>query len=58
MAEKLTHEEFDRQVEEAMNPPVANQGAGQGFSPGIQKMRQSAKRRRPIPAGRNRQIAG
>ncbi len=54
----LTHQEFDRQVEEAMKPPAGRQVAGQGFSPGIQKMRQSAKRRRPIPAGRNRQIAG
>ena len=53
----LTHQEFDRQVEEAMKPPAGRQVAGQGFSPGIQKMRQSAKGRRPVPAGRRLQRA-
>lgn len=48
MADKLTHEEFDRQVEEAMKPPTAQ--AGRGFSTGIQKIRQTAKQRRPMPA--------
>ncbi len=57
MADKLTHEDFDRQVEEAMKPPAGRQVAGQGFSPGIQKMRQSAKGRRPVPAGRRLQRA-
>ena len=57
MAE-LTHEEADRRIKEAMKPPVARQGGGQGFSPGIQKMRQSAKGRRPTPAGRKLQVAG
>ena len=54
----LTHEEADRRIREAMKPPVARQGAGQGFSPGIQKMRQSARGRRPTPASRNLPIAG
>ncbi len=50
MAEKLTHQEFDRQVEEAMETPTAQ--GGQGFSPGIQKMRQTASKRKPLPARR------
>lgn len=50
MAEKLTHQEFDKQVEEAMNPSTAQ--AGGGFAPGIQKMRQTASKRKPLPARR------
>ena len=47
MAEKLTHEEFDRRVTEAMKPP-AKQGR-QNFSPGIQRMRQAGRQRSPMP---------
>ena len=50
MAEKLTHEEFDKQVEEAMNPSSAQ--AGGGFSPSIQKMRETASKRKPLPTRR------
>lgn len=50
MAEKLTHEEFDRRVEEAMKPQGMQGGAG--FAPAIQKMRQIASKRRPQGAGR------
>ena len=47
MAEtKLTHEEFDRRVKEAMKPA---QAAGRGFSPAIQQLRQTAKARKPMP---------
>lgn len=42
---ELTHDEFDRQVQEAMLPPQTNRG--NGFSPGIQKLRQTAQQRRP-----------
>ena len=55
MAEKLTHEEFDRQVEEAMQPATAQ--GGQGFAPGIQKMRQTASKRKPLPVRRQLPIA-
>lgn len=46
----LTHEEFDRRVREAMKPPTAQ--AGQGFSPSINRIRQTARQRRPMPARR------
>lgn len=52
---KLTHEEFDRQVEEAMKSPTAQ--AGRGFSPNIQRMRQTASKRRPQGRGRQLPIA-
>lgn len=55
MAEKLTHEEFDRQVEEAMKPPTTQ--AGGGFAPSIQKMRQTASKRKPLRQGRQLTIA-
>ena len=48
---KLTHEEFDRRVRKAMEPPAG--GPGQGFSPGVDKMRQIAQPRRPLLAQRN-----
>lgn len=41
--------EWEERVRKAMEPP-ATQG-GQGFSPNIQRMRQTAKRR-PIPTRR------
>ena len=49
---KLTHEEADRRVKAAMAPPSRKNGAGQAFAPGIQKVRETAKRRSPAPAGR------
>ncbi len=55
MTEKLTHEEFDRQVEEAMQSPTAQ--GGQGFSPGIQKMRHTASKRKPLRQGNQLPIA-
>ena len=55
MAEKLTHEEFNRQVEEAMQSPTAQ--GGQGFSLGIQKMRQTASKRKPLQQGRQITVA-
>ena len=42
---KLTHDEFDRRVREAMKPP---RGAGQGFSPAVNKMRQEVRPRAPM----------
>ena len=42
---KLDHDEFDRRVKEAMKPP---RGAGQGFSPGVNKMRQQVQPRTPL----------
>ena len=42
---KLTHEEFDRRVRKAMEPPAG--GLGQGFSPNVQNMRQSPQLARP-----------
>ena len=43
---KLTHEVFDRRVKKAMEPPVT--GPGQGFSPGVNRMRQEARPRVPL----------
>lgn len=45
MADKLTHEEFDRRVREAMKPA---QTMGGSFSPAIQQLRQTAKLRKPL----------
>ena len=42
---KLDHDEFDRRVREAMEPP---RGAGQGFSPELNKMRQEVRPRVPM----------
>lgn len=42
---KLTHDEFDRRVMKAMQPP---RGAGQGFSPELNTMRQTARPRVPL----------
>lgn len=52
---KLTHQEFDRRVEEAMKPQAAGGGGG-NFAPGLQQLRKAASQRRqltpqrPIPA--------
>ena len=54
---KLTHEEADRRVRAAMAPPAKAQ-AGRGLSPGIQKVRDTAKRRSPASAGRQITTAG
>ena len=43
---KLTHEEFDRRVMEAMKPK--SEQAGGNFAPGIQQLRQSANKRRQL----------
>ena len=53
---RLTHDEIDRRVEEAMKPPSQKQG--QNFDPGIQGLRQAAARkglptRKELPPGRN-----
>lgn len=45
---KLTHEEFDRQVDEAMQPQTAQ--AGRGFAPGLNRLRQAVRQPRPAPA--------
>ncbi len=51
----LTHQEFDRRVEEAMKPPAnAN---GQNFTPGIEDLRQAAKVRKPSVPGKQLTIA-
>ena len=56
MPEKLTHEEFDRRVREAMKPPATQ--VGQSFSPAIQNLRQTARQRGSIPAKRPLPTAG
>lgn len=55
MADNLTHEEFDRRVRDAMKPPVAQ--GGQGFAPGLQRIRQTAGQTRPMPARRQLPMA-
>ncbi len=55
---KLTKDEFNRRVREAMKPPAA--ASGNRFAPGLQSLRQAASRRRlpaaapvqQLPAGR------
>lgn len=51
MADKLTHQEFDRRVEEAMKPQAGGNGGG-NFAPGLQQLRQVAGRRRQATAPR------
>lgn len=45
-----TLKEAEDRIRKAMKPPVTQ--AGQNFSPGIQKIRQSARQRKPMPARR------
>ncbi len=50
-----TLKEWEDRVRKAMKPQTAQ--AGRGFSPGIQRMRQTASKRRPTPARRPLPIA-
>ena len=45
---RLNHDEFDRRVEEAMEPPKRKEE--QPFSPSITTIRQSAAARKQLPA--------
>lgn len=51
---KLTHEEFDRQVEEAQKPPSDQTGGN--FAPGVQQLRQAAGKRRQLTPAPSRPI--
>lgn len=46
--------EAEERIRAAMQPLTAQ---GQGFSPGIQRMRQGARQTRPVPARRQLPVA-
>ena len=52
MAERLTHEQFDLEIEEAMKPPSGKQG--QTFTPGIEALRETMARKR-LSAGQQQE---